>query len=432
MDVVIHKDLAQQANVQADASLELEAETMCTQGKPPSTIPVGTLLGNEFTVFQSLGTTNFAQIYAVDRVNRPDSEAETTYEARFYKIEALSPSLEAYRARSIRRLSQRTVLRTDWQGMHVIVYRTGILRNGSESTDHEVQQTTGERSSEEASTSLRTSKKSNMRTKAKSTRQRESDRLRQQSRRKRNRQHKKQSQTISEDEEELSNRDDGNKPQAGSSDLIEADEDEFVLFQMLHLVNSDAAFRQRLSASARLEVEKYLAARDQEVTLDDEDALSDFIAIKEREIALLRRQRNKFQPVLKNWHAHLDTILRQQLAFPPNSMNRLKHQNEQVLPFRTRYMILKSGLEILPSLIAEAEGKVQSLEEKLLNARQARGEREARQAEKLERKKLSKKIKNYAKWKYDVLPGSAARASLLEDLNSAKRKMERMVTDNGT
>ncbi len=162
----------------------LKAAAAQSQKKSPTIVPTGTMLETEFKIIQWIGSTNFAELYAVDRVHCSNSDT-VAYEARFYVFEDLGSSINAYRARSIRRISQRAVLRTTWQGLHVVVYRSGTLENCSESAGIAAQKQNSEGLPEETSTSPEISNTPITKTKIKTARQRESLRLRQQSRRER-------------------------------------------------------------------------------------------------------------------------------------------------------------------------------------------------------------------------------------------------------
>jgi hypothetical protein len=171
-------------------------------------------------------------------------------------------------------------------------------------------------------------------------------------------------------------------------------------------------------------LERYLAAREEEVVLDDEDALDEFISIKEREIVSLRRNLNQYQPVLSNWHTHLEYALRQRFTGSTG-------QQEQNIPLLLkRYEILKSGLDALPGLIARAETTIQSLKPRLLDARKARESRDAKQARRLRKKKLEKVIKNYNRWTSNVTIGSASYYKIGEDISCAEQELERLTLES--
>lgn len=340
------------------------------------------MLEYEFIVIRKIGCTNFAQIYAVDRVHCSDSDTDVTYEARFYEFEDLGSSINAYRARSIRRLSQRTVLRTTWQGLHVVVYRSGALGNCSEAADNavqkqssegsKVQKQSSEGSPEETFMSPEISNTPMTKTRIKSTRQRESDRLRQKSRRKRIRQQKKQSQMISGDEEGPFDHENGNERRPEPDASIEVDEVDVRFFQVSQSTNRDLAILQMHPGPTRFAIEQHLLARQEKVILD-EHGMAEFIAIKERELVYLCRQLSTFQPVLRKWHAHLFNMLRQLQAFESSSTESVRHRIELV-SCKLRYKILKSGLDALPGYVTEAEGRVHLLKIELISTRRARKE----------------------------------------------------------
>ncbi|KAM0226988.1 hypothetical protein ACHAP5_012271 [Fusarium lateritium] len=336
-----------------------------------------------FVIGQRIGLTEHADIYAVSQQVQSDADANITYEARSYSFLDITPNVKANRARAVRRISQRTILNTTWQDLRVIIYRTGDLDNYKEEDQEE---TTGL-----VPNVISDTPPSGMKPKEKTTRQRESGRLRQKSRRKRARQQNRLAEGASQDGIELAECQGDRESRVTPREPIEVGGD-FVFFKLLYLANGDEASRNALPSITRLQVGRYLAAREEEVVLDDEDALDDFISIKEREIVFFRRTMNQFQPVLSNWHTHLEYLLRQRF------MGSTGQQDEIISLLQTRYKILKSGLDALPGLISKAETTVQSLRPRLLDARQAKDGRDAKQARQLRKKKLETKIENYNRW----------------------------------
>lgn len=369
-----------------------------------------------FVIGQRIGLTEHADIYAVSQQVKPDTDANITYEARSYSFLDLAPNVKANRARAVRRILQRTILNTTWQDLQVIIYRTGDLDN-CKNVDQE--ETTGP-----VPNTIPDMPLSGTRPKEKTTRQRESNRFRQKSRRERTRQHIRLVEGASQDETELAKCQNDGQSRVTSKDPIEVDDGSFVFFELLYLANGDEQSRKALPPTTRLQVESYLAAREEEVVLDDEDALDDFISIKEREIVSLRRTLNQFQPVLSNWHTHLEYALRQKFTGSTG-------QQEQNIPLLLkRYEILKSGLGALPGLIAKAEITVQSLRPRLLDARQARESRDAKKARRLRKKKLEKIIKNYSRWTSNVTIGSAPYYKIGEDISYAEQELERLTLES--
>ncbi|KAH6953408.1 hypothetical protein DER45DRAFT_575826 [Fusarium avenaceum] len=369
-----------------------------------------------FVIGQRIGLTEHTDIYAVSQQVKPDTDANITYEARSYNFLDIAPNVKANRARAVRRISQRTILNTTWQDLQVIIYRTGDLDNCKKINREE---TTGP-----APKTIPDMPPSDRKPREKTTRQRESNRLRQKSRRERTRQQNRLVEEVSQGETELSKCQDDGESRATSKDPIKVDDGSFVFFELLYLANGDEASRKALPPTTRLQVERYLAAREEEVVLDDEDALGNFISIKEQEIVSLRRTLNQYQPVLSNWHTHLEGAYRQRFICPTG-------QQEQNIPLlKKRYEILKLGLDALPGLIAKAETTVQSLRPRLLDARKARESRDAKQARRLRKKKLEKMIKNYSRWTSKVTIGSAPYYTIGEDISYAEQELERLALES--
>jgi hypothetical protein len=381
---------------------------------PWAKITEGTLF-DSFVIGQRIGLTEHADIYAVNKQVTPDTDANITYEARSYSFLDIAPNVKANRARAVRRISQRTILKTTWQDLQVIIYRTGDLDN-CKKDDHE--ETTGP-----VPNTIPDMPLSGKKPKEKTTRQRESNRLRQKSRRERARQQNKLVEGVSRDETKLAKCQNDGESRVTSKELIEVD-DGFVFFELLYLANGDELSRKVLPPTTRLQLERYLAAREEEVVLDDEDALDEFISIKEREIVSLRRTQNQYQPVLSNWHNHLDYAFRQRFIGSTG-------QQEQNIPLlKKRYEILKSGLDALPGLITKAEKTVQSLRPRLLDARKARESRDVKQARRLRKKKLEKIIKNYSRWTSNVTIGSAPYYKIGEDISYAEQELEKLTLES--
>ncbi|KAH7002153.1 hypothetical protein EDB80DRAFT_720041 [Ilyonectria destructans] len=390
-------------------------------GKPrANVIEKHTILGERFKITEWVGSVNHAEVYAVEDLGEPAVKGRATYEARVYELRDLSDSLEGYRTRSMRRLSKRSVFRTSWNGLHVIIYKTGNLEDHSDATLSIVGANKDGASPDIDSASTKTVAKA----KKKTVQKQESDRLRQRERRRRNQQSRRQAEDD-DSGQSVGNRTDPN-PQSEPRPQIQVDEREFVFFQILDLTHRPPAFRERAPPGLRQAVDKYLATKDIDVLLDDEDALAEYTSVKEREIVSLRRQYNKFQPVLEQWHGQLKVMRENQAKFKPGSIEWNKRENERVEPMSVQCSILESGLDLLPKIITAAEEKVESLKPKLLAARQAKEERVEKQTTKLERKRLNKRIKQYEKWIYGVPPGSETYAWMQKELESAEKRLEEM------
>lgn len=386
-----------------------DAETTENPDEILTAIPIGTALDNAFLFEEKVDSVNHADIYRVKALASAGLDMTINYQARVFRLEGVSPRLKAYRSRAMRRLSRRSVLHSFWQGLHVVIYKTGDL-------DHRGRRIGGVEEEQEQAKPPKSTAESVKKQRIKTTQQRESNRQRQQSRRKRNRQRRH----LETSQEE------GSDPTEESSVFIDIDEDDFVFFNMLHLIRGDGSFRQQFRSSNRQAVENYLAAKDREVALDDEDALADYISLKEREMVYLCRQHNKYQPVLKNWQMHLNDMLRQQERVPLGSMEQKKYWDERVVPLNLRCLVLQSDLSFLPNHIAGEQERIKLLTSKLALARQAKEERDIKQAAKVEKKKLTKKAKNYRVWIHDIIPGTAPHSDALRDLASVEDKLTKL------
>ncbi|KAM0551279.1 hypothetical protein ACHAPJ_008624 [Fusarium lateritium] len=384
--------------------------------KTSAVIPNGTLLGDIFCIQEKIESVNHADVYHVKVLANAALDATIDYQARAFQLDGLSPQLKAYRDRAIRRLSGRSVLRIVWRGLHVVVYKTGDpVEDGHDQAKAGV-----------PVGSLFSLQASPKKAKIKTTRKQESDRLRQKSRRQRKREREQVAESPGNNSEPLGEPAQDRSP-AGSTIPMKVNENDFVFFEMLQLLNDPKA-QQKLSSSAKLAVEGYLAAKDKQVTLEDEDALADLIAIKEREIVYLRRQHNKFTPVIENWTVYLRDV------WPSNGENirrlissvNYSEQLQQKMAFVNRWGILKPGFDALPHLIAASEDKVRVMKTKLAASRQAREERDMRQTAKHEQKRLTKRIKNYRNWIHEVIPGTALYADMVRELESVEEQLRKM------
>ncbi|RFN52401.1 hypothetical protein FIE12Z_3332 [Fusarium flagelliforme] len=106
-----------------------EAENIETLDPSNTIILEGTALDDGWVIGKQTGSTEHANIYSVTHKGH-DDDSDVTYEARSYDFDSLSPQVKSNRARAIRRLSCRTVLSTTWNGLRVVIYRTGAVTRG--------------------------------------------------------------------------------------------------------------------------------------------------------------------------------------------------------------------------------------------------------------------------------------------------------------
>ncbi|RFN52402.1 hypothetical protein FIE12Z_3333 [Fusarium flagelliforme] len=227
---------------------------------------------------------------------------------------------------------------------------------------------------------------------------------------------------MSHDEDkQLQDYQDPNDPKTESMQPVEVDENEFCFFESLYFINGDEKILQQVPPAIRSQVEDYLAAKEKAVEVDGEEALLEFIAIKEREIVFLQRTNNKFKPILKNWSEYLDYATSQILyEFRTAGGKQQNHDVKNLPSFRIRYRILSEGIDALPSLILEAEELVQKLQLKLRDVQQTRVTREI----KLEKKRLGKQIRNLVKWAVHVTAGSSSYYKIRDDIISAQEQLK--------
>ncbi|KAH7182372.1 uncharacterized protein B0J16DRAFT_147898 [Fusarium flagelliforme] len=379
-----------------------EAESIETLDRSNVMIVEGTVLDNNWVIGKQTGSTEHANIYSVTyKVHEDDSDI--TYEARSYDFHNISPQVKSNRARAIRRLSCRTVLSTTWNGIRVVIYRTGVIIQDKK---QEMEKLTGDMMiAESACKSPR----------QKTTRQQESDRLRQLSRRRRVKQERKDAMSKDEDQQ-LQDYQSPEGPKTESMQPVNVDGDELNFLRLLGVLHGDEKMRQK----------EYLVAKEKEVEIDDAEALLEFIAVKEQEIAFLRRTNNKFKPVLKNPREYFHHVMSQ-------FSRRFKagHTTPQDdYHLCGEYIVLLGGLGALPSLILEAEELVQKLQLKLRDVRQTREKLVAKQGVMQEKKRLGKQIRNLEKWTMCVTIESPAWWKIVRDKAVAEERL-RMLELNG-
>ncbi|CAG7562593.1 unnamed protein product [Fusarium equiseti] len=393
-----------------DLDVNDEVENIETLDSSNTIISEGTVLENDWVVGKQTGSTEHANIYCVTHKVH-DDDSDITYEARSYDFDRISPQVKSNRARAIRRLSRRTVLSTTWNGLRVVIYRTGAVVQEKKEKMESLQ---GD---------IVVADSACKRHRQKTTRQQESDRLRQISRRRRVKQEKVNA--MSKDDQQLPDYQGPEAPKVESMQPVKVDPNEFFYFHTLYLANGDETIRRQVPVGIRSQVEDYLAAIGEEVEIDGEEALLEFIAIKEREIVFLQRTNNKFKPILKNWSEYLDYVTSQILReFGVGSGKQQNHDVKNLPVFRTRYKLLSAGMDALPSLILEAEELVQKLQLRLLDVRQTKETLEIKQGVKLEKKRLGKQIRNLQKWAKYVTVGSSSYYKIMEDIISAEKQLK--------
>jgi hypothetical protein len=313
-----------------DSTSDCEGKIIMDQEEAHVSIPNGTQLGDTFTIRHKVESLKHGDIYDVNHVAMTEVDMETRYQARAFQTRGLSPKLEAHVRRTIRRMSRRTVLRTTWGQLEVVVFKAEKLHR-SESSNLVQAKSEGPSC---PSPSERASPRRTMKT---SATRKESERLRQQSRRKRNFQ-RKQTQHISPQDKSIQT-----KQGLGLSPLLGIDPDDIIF---LHRINRIHSFRPLWSS---WDLKEYLEARCKGSPPSDIQSLTDMI----RQEVYLHRQRNKFTAIMekctKYISEHRDAKNHGRGFMPCVSIS--QELRARKILFLQRYMILLSGLGALDSIL---------------------------------------------------------------------------------
>ncbi|SCO16586.1 uncharacterized protein FFC1_12907 [Fusarium fujikuroi] len=316
---------------------ELDSVSDCTgkiiidQEEAHLSIPNGTQLGDTFSIRRKVGSLKHGDIYDVNHVAMTEVDVETRYQARAFQTHGLLPKLEAHIRRTIRRMSRRTVLRTTWGQLEVVVFKAENLDRSDSSNPVQAK-------SEGPSCLPSTEPASPKRTKKASATRKESERLRQQSRRKRNLQ-RKQTQNISPQDKSIQT-----EQGFGLSLLLHIDPDDIIF---LHRINHITSFRPIWSS---WDLKQYLEARCKRTAPSDVESLSDMIR---HDKVYLHRQRNKFTAIMEKCTKYISEnraaknhgrgfLLCLSISQEPRAQKTL---------FLQRYMILLSGLGALDAIL---------------------------------------------------------------------------------
>lgn len=294
-------------------------------------IPNGTQLGDTFSIRRKVESLKHGDIYDVNQVAMTEVDMETRYQARAFQTHGLSPKLEAHVRRTIRRMSRRTVLRTTWGQLEVVVFKAENLDRSESSNPVQAK-------SEGPSCPPPTEPASPKRTKKTSATRKESERLRQQSRRKRNLQ-RKQTQNISPQDKSIQT-----EQGFGLSLLLDIDPDDIIF---LHRINHITSFRPVWSP---WDLKQYLEARCKRTAPSDVESLSDMIR---HDKVYLHRQRNKFTAIMEKCTKYISenrAAKNHGRGFLP-CLSVSQELRAQKILFLQRYMILLSGLGALDSIL---------------------------------------------------------------------------------
>ncbi|KAF5681365.1 hypothetical protein FDENT_8136 [Fusarium denticulatum] len=315
-----------------DSASDCKGKIIIDQEEAHVSIPNGTQLGNTFSIRRKVESLKHGDIYDVDHVAMTgEVDIETRYQARAFQTHGLSPKLEAHIRRTIRRMSRRTVLRTTWGQLEVVVFK-------AENPDRPESNNPVQAKSEGLSCPPPSEPASPKRTKKTSGTRKESERLRQQSRRKRNLQ-RKQTQNISPQDKSIQT-----EQGFGLSLLIDIDPDDIIF---LHRINLITPFRPLWSS---WDLNQYLEARCKRTAPSDIESLSDMIR---HDIVYLYRQRNKFTAIMEKCTKYISengNVKNHGRGFLPGASISQELRAQKTL-FLQRYMILLSGLGALDSIL---------------------------------------------------------------------------------
>ncbi|EWG54942.1 hypothetical protein FVEG_17428 [Fusarium verticillioides 7600] len=314
-----------------DSTSDCEGKIIIDQEKAHVSIPNGTQLGDTFSIRRKVESLKYGDIYDVTHVAMTEVDMETRYQARAFQTHGLLPKVEAHIRRTIRRMSRRTVLRTTWGQLEVVIFKAENL-DRSES-NNPVQAKSGGSSCPPPPEPA-----SPKRTKKTSAKRKESERLRQQSRRKRNLQ-RKQTQNISPQNKSIQT-----EQGFGPSLLLDIDPDDIIF---LHRINHITSFR---SLWTSWDLKQYLEARCKQTAPSAVESLSDMIRHEE---VYLYRQRNKFTAIVEKCTKYISEnrdAKNHGLGVMPCVSISQELKARKIL-FLQRYMILLSGLGALDAIL---------------------------------------------------------------------------------
>ena len=316
----------------------------------------GTLTGvliedgkNKFRIEALLTRTNHADVYCVTSLT---SDAQCL-EARAYNLINIPKHLRQYRARNMRRMSSRKVLRTKWQHLEVVLYRPGDIGKPDDTPplrEVDTLSTSGDSAREEVEE------------KRKTECQRKSARLRQSERRK--------SERLARQGAAQTNQDGASDADDTSKDggTIPRD-DEVVITQLFrtHFSPVDLS-RPDITPTTRVQATGYLEA--QEYTFANDSDLEDFTNIKLQDVVYLQQLQDRLPIIEDAWKTVCLWIT---WGHPKSSSNEwLRTQQRFATEAALRLSTVRSIQLLIPGIIADAKNKHHQLKERLALAKQER------------------------------------------------------------
>lgn len=384
---------------------------ICSDGVPP-----GQILDGKFQIMERLSREKHADVYSVKLVDAEPTLDSDDLEARAIDMRDLPPPLARHRARSLKRLKQRSVLRATWDGLEIVVYRKGKLQHTpqeSETVKSETVKTERVTLSEAEDGQETEIKPRPTKASPRTAYQRESARLRQRDRRRNRRERQTQSSSVQDSNGEVNS-------DPGTNDI---DDDAFAMLTILYMAqSSNDAVRSLLSKEAGKETKEYLASKKTSPDLKDDSEMEAYVQVKDSEIAFLRRQLHKVPVALELCRKHMGLLLEQQ-RIHPGKEERLAMQRGLIEPTKTRFRILRKAMDFLPEVIASAEDERGSVARGIPVARQERLQSERREQLDVQRQGLHKRVCTLTKWTSRVVPASATFTQLHAQLEKAQKDL---------
>ena len=364
------------------------------------------ILDSQYKLEKLLEKGHHADVYSV--LSIPRNSSVEGLEARVYVVEDIPDKLRQYRLRSIKRLSSRTVLEVQKNGLVVVLYKVDSASvEGSKNRMH------SEPTPQNDERGERTQK---AKTQLKSDHQRETTRLRQLERRKLNRQKEQQKKTES-------NRSDSE----GVFEVIQGEKDEEeTLYVLLHLAyNHRPELRQQLPPASRVVLEKYL--QSQPLKFEDDNEMDAFMAIKLREVLFLGRQEKKLPEIEKRRKKEYADLLKQHLLLR-NGSEAYKSMQNRVTMAKHKLMVIRHVQQLLPKVIGDADKIYRDLKQRLKLVRELKEEIEELRALSSEWDRLKRKVVFCEKISHQVVPGSGPYAQAVSQLQAAQENLRRFDT----
>lgn len=418
-------------------------------------MPVGEVLVDKFIVGKCLGEHFHYDSYEIRRIQDEEPHIQPGLEARVFDLARLSGSnftFVKYRKAKIKRLSRRTILKTEWNGLDVVVFTTGKLPNppGPDAFDNSSATRCGNdngkadvRAPEETVKVCEDDERAwcgpRQKCKPKSwgTKptqailthyQREARRLKQQDRRRAARQLRRSAVGGSV----LSGKASRGEFVPGSIGL---DESLYTTLQLLYVcfVKSRAVFpSSRGVVLVQHHFSSYWKSRHHVPLMREISDMEDYIQLKESEIVFLRRGLHKLPAAMDKINAELVTMFGQKIMSNNEPFEIVQVRDRWIVLLKLQLKILENGWEILPHIIKSTLQQKRSVQKDLAaEEEESRRKKLTRKLRGLrnEKKELKRKGENYQNWRSSFVPTSVSSARLEEQAQSTHKKMEIMAKE---